>query len=128
MWWYILTDPLLLRLLFILCNNPKVFKFSQHYFIPINDYSVIFLVLVFFFSLLTIELKDQDVKYEGSYRQSRHMLAGEDVFSYISFWHPLLVCSCKDSSVRPKISKGLAVPLWLYEYFWSLITAIVMAH
>lgn len=129
MWWYKLVDPLLLWLLFIMGNSPKDFKgfttllhTNKWLFSDFSCFSG------FFFSLLTIELKNQDVKYEGSYWQCRHTLAGEDGFSYIFFWHPLLVCSCKDDSVRPKISKGLAVLLWLYESFWMLIIAKVMAH
>lgn len=74
--WYILTDPLLHRLLFIMYNSPKVFKFftallayqESSLLLPLqtfivywlmlphcNDYSVVFLVVAFFFSALWLQ-------------------------------------------------------------------------
>lgn len=74
--WYTLTDLLLPRLLFIMCNSPNVFKFftalladqESSLLLPLqrfivywlmlphcNGYSVIFLILVFFFSAFWLQ-------------------------------------------------------------------------
>lgn len=120
-----------------MCNSPKVFMYfiallSSQYIITYSISSItkfycividlntlqrlfcafsylnkLFFFLFFFFQ--PSDCRTERPRYEKCKNSlTIHIYAHGTIFSYIFFWHPLLVYSCKISFMRPKISKRLA--------------------
>lgn len=112
---------------------PLKFLLYSDWVIDVNTLQWLSYPILFFFFFKPSDCRTERPRYEMcrnplTVQAHAHGTRKQESFYYIFFWHSLLVYSCKDSSVRPKTSKGHAMILQVSHPFWLIIITKLMAH